>query len=113
MLQGKIVFVAPTKPLLNQQVKACYEKMSVSQVRQCSGSCVLIQHCTADTRRRACSMPALCSRHMQPCGETLSSQTPIPDLHWVAAAGAYQRADRQRKRRQSRGAVVSKEKQKE
>ena len=33
VLQGKIVFCAPTKPLLNQQVKACYEKMSVSKVQ--------------------------------------------------------------------------------
>ena len=33
MLQGKIVFCAPTKPLLNQQVTACYNKMSVSKVQ--------------------------------------------------------------------------------
>lgn len=33
LVQGKIVFCAPTKPLLNQQVTACYEKMSISKVR--------------------------------------------------------------------------------
>lgn len=33
MPQGKIVFCAPTKPLLNQQVTACYNKMSVSKVQ--------------------------------------------------------------------------------
>ena len=32
--QGKIVFVAPTKPLLTQQVEACYWKMGVSRVRR-------------------------------------------------------------------------------
>lgn len=31
--QGKIVFVAPTKPLLSQQVEACYWKMGVSRVQ--------------------------------------------------------------------------------
>ena len=31
-VQGKIVFVAPTKPLLTQQVEACYWKMGVSRV---------------------------------------------------------------------------------
>ena len=30
--QGKIVFVAPTKPLLTQQVEACYWKMGMSRV---------------------------------------------------------------------------------
>ena len=30
--QGKIVFVAPTKPLLTQQVEACYWKMGISRV---------------------------------------------------------------------------------
>ena len=33
MAQGKIVFVAPTKPLLSQQVEACYQKMGMSSVR--------------------------------------------------------------------------------
>ncbi len=33
MSQGKIVFVAPTKPLLTQQVEACYWKMGISRVQ--------------------------------------------------------------------------------
>jgi len=42
-VQGKIVFCAPTKPLLNQQVTACYEKMSISKVRaRCSWTFTLI-----------------------------------------------------------------------
>ncbi len=32
LLQGKVVFVAPTKPLVNQQIEACYEFMGVSKV---------------------------------------------------------------------------------
>jgi ERCC4-related helicase len=44
MLQGKIVFCAPTKPLLNQQVTACYNKMSVSKV-QSSHNALLIAGC--------------------------------------------------------------------
>lgn len=31
-VQGKVVFVAPTKPLVNQQIQACYEFMGVSKV---------------------------------------------------------------------------------
>ena len=31
-MQGKVVFVAPTKPLVNQQIDACYEFMGVSKV---------------------------------------------------------------------------------
>ncbi len=31
-VQGKVVFVAPTKPLVNQQIEACYEFMGVSKV---------------------------------------------------------------------------------
>ena len=31
-VQGKIVFVAPTKPLLTQQVEACYRQMGVPRV---------------------------------------------------------------------------------
>lgn len=32
LVQGKVVFVAPTKPLVNQQIQACYEFMGVSKV---------------------------------------------------------------------------------
>ena len=32
VMQGKVVFVAPTKPLVNQQIQACYEFMGVSKV---------------------------------------------------------------------------------
>ena len=32
VVQGKVVFVAPTKPLVNQQIQACYEFMGVSKV---------------------------------------------------------------------------------
>lgn len=31
---GKVVFLAPTKPLVNQQVEACYGIMGIPQVRQ-------------------------------------------------------------------------------
>ena len=31
-VQGKVVFVAPTKPLVSQQIQACYEFMGVSKV---------------------------------------------------------------------------------
>lgn len=31
-VQGKVVFIAPTKPLVNQQIEACYEFMGVSKV---------------------------------------------------------------------------------
>ncbi len=34
-LQGKIVFTAPTKPLVNQQIDACYQKMGISKVGCC------------------------------------------------------------------------------
>ena len=32
-MQGKVVFVAPTKPLVEQQVHACYNFMGLSQAR--------------------------------------------------------------------------------
>ena len=32
-VQGKVVFIAPTKPLVNQQIEACYEFMGVSKVK--------------------------------------------------------------------------------
>ena len=31
--QGKIVFMAPTKPLVAQQIQACYKIMGIPQVR--------------------------------------------------------------------------------
>ena len=39
--QGKIVFVAPTKPLLSQQVEACYWKMGVSRVLPVLSCCII------------------------------------------------------------------------
>ena len=32
MLQGKVVFIAPTKPLVNQQVDACRKFMGMPEV---------------------------------------------------------------------------------
>lgn len=40
-MQGKVVFVAPTKPLVNQQIQACYEFMGVSKVQL---HCLIPQH---------------------------------------------------------------------
>ena len=40
-VQGKIVFVAPTKPLLSQQVEACYWKMGVSRVLPLLSCCII------------------------------------------------------------------------
>ncbi|KAL0033133.1 hypothetical protein WJX79_005148 [Trebouxia sp. C0005] len=39
--EGKVVFVAPTKPLVNQQIEACYEFMGVSKtsIEELTGSC--------------------------------------------------------------------------
>lgn len=44
MVQGKIVFCAPTKPLLNQQVTACYNKMSVSKVQSGHTALLIARH---------------------------------------------------------------------
>ena len=32
--QGKIVFMAPTKPLVAQQIQACYKIMGIPQVNE-------------------------------------------------------------------------------
>ena len=42
VVQGKVVFVAPTKPLVNQQIQACYEFMGVSKV--CAPAAIDAQH---------------------------------------------------------------------
>lgn len=35
VVQGKVVFVAPTRPLVTQQIEACRRSVGMPQVRLC------------------------------------------------------------------------------
>ena len=51
LLQGKVVFVAPTKPLVNQQIQACYQFMGVSKA---SWHNVFIEIPSSHVRQNVC-----------------------------------------------------------
>ena len=62
--QGKVVFLAPTRPLVNQQIEACYRFMGVPKVPQpcCqphSSLAVLLLAVTSE-------VPAVCSYNCTP-----------------------------------------------
>lgn len=44
--QGKVIFMAPTKPLVAQQIEACYNIMGIPQsdTAEMTGTCTWVQH---------------------------------------------------------------------
>ena len=43
--QGKIVFMAPTKPLVAQQIQACYKIMGIPQVNEATAKLLKTEPC--------------------------------------------------------------------
>ena len=43
--QGKVVFMAPTKPLVAQQIQACYKIMGIPQVNRLTTELIFDEHC--------------------------------------------------------------------
>ena len=67
-VQGKVVFVAPTKPLVAQQVEACHSFMGLSKAgfceltgassRQSAAACLLCVACVDCLCSEPCGQPA-------------------------------------------------------
>ena len=74
-LQGKVVFVAPTKPLVAQQVEACHSFMGMSKEGFCELTGVLA--CRAHGRRRPLACCVLCRRTCLQHAYACKSPSPI------------------------------------